>query len=370
MQFQSIWVSMYMFWTPPILLSLVAAQLLLTAAERNILVDRHALWTAGQPMLSAFAALLAGCFFYPISATFVLVPTAHLLLSENTPQVRRMAVLAIATIGGSLVALFIIHKFIVLPHLSHVPYFGDYEFDFTANIATDAAQRLSAYLLEGAFLWLGLDVPGFLELIGLAAAIGAIWCGIRAFRGSIKTTELLNLLMVCALFVIAAGPLLIVHQFTLTYRVMFTMTAIELLVLFWLLKQVPWLNALTLASAFAAVGVVSAFISVYGTASSAHAEYAIDARAVSGLPARQFHPLVILRRNSRRTAFGFDLRNDFGALSPTYIFDLLIGPRYKGPPSFDVETVVLNQRRFFIVDSREERDHHRSVIYLWVVSGD
>ena len=86
---------------------------------------------------------------------------------------------------------------------------------------------------------------------------------------------------------------------------------------------------------------MSAFISVYGTASSAHAEYAIDARAVAGLPVKQFHALVILRRNSRRTAFGFALRNDFGALPPTYIFDLLIGPRYKGPPSFDVETVVL-----------------------------
>ena len=33
MQFQSIWVSMYMFWTPPILLALIAAQLLLKAAE-------------------------------------------------------------------------------------------------------------------------------------------------------------------------------------------------------------------------------------------------------------------------------------------------------------------------------------------------
>ena len=36
MQFQSIWVSMYMFWTPPILVSLLAAQLLLTAAEYDV----------------------------------------------------------------------------------------------------------------------------------------------------------------------------------------------------------------------------------------------------------------------------------------------------------------------------------------------
>ena len=343
MQFQSIWVSMYMFWTPPILLSLLAAQLLLTAAEYDVLVDRHAVRTAGPPMLSAFAALLAGVLFYPMSATFVLVPTAHVLLSENTPRARRMAVLAVATVGGSFAALFIIHKFIVLPHLSHVPYLGDYEFVLSTQMATDAAWRLSEYLQYTSFLWLGLDVSEVPELIALVAAVGAIWCAIRLLRGSMKTGELLNVLIVCALFVIAAGPLLIVRQFTLTYRVMFTMTAIELLVLFWLLKQLPF-SAVAVASAFAAVGLASAFVSVYGTASSAHAEYALDARSVAGLSPKQFHPIIILRPPSARTAFGYELRDDFGWLSPIdHIFDLLIGRRYNGQASFDVETVEVNQ---------------------------
>lgn len=343
MQFQSIWVSMYMFWTPPILLSLLAAQLLLTAAEYDVLADRHTVWTVGPPMLSAFAALLAGVLFYPMSATFVLVPTAHVLLNENTPQARRMAALAIATVGGSFVALFIVHKFIVLPHLSHVPYLGDYEFVLSPQIVTDAAWRLSEYLREASFLWLCLDVPGFPKLIALVAAVGAIWCAIRLLRGSMKTSELLNLLMVCSLFVIAAGPLLIVRQFTLTYRVMFTMTAIELLVLFWLLKRLP-LSAAAVASAFAAAGLASAFVSVYGTASSAYAEYALDARSVAHLPPEQFHPIVILRPPSQRMAFGFELRNDFGSLSPIdHIFDLLIGRRYNGQASFDVETAAVNQ---------------------------
>ena len=235
----------------------------------------------------------------------------------------------------------------MLPHLSNVPYLGDYQFDFTANILTGTAGRLGTYLLEGAYLWLGLDIPGFPALIALAAATGAVWCAIGLIRGSMKTTELLNLLMAISLFVVAAGPLLIVQQFTMTYRIMFTMTAIELLVLFWLLKQLP-LNAFAVASAFAAAGLACAFVSVYGTASSAHAEYALDARSVAGLSPRGFHPIIILRPGSPRTGFGFALRNDFGGLSPIdHIFDLLIGPRYEGRPSFDVETAVANQDNSF-----------------------
>lgn len=345
MQFQAIWVSMYMFWTPPILLSLMAAQLLLEAAEGDFLANRFARRRAAPLVLKAFAALLAGTFFYPISATFVLVPAAHLLLNESQypRRIRRMAVLTAPVLGCAFVALFVVHKFIVLPHLSDVPYLGDYAFVLSTQIVTDAVWRLSEYLQYASFLWLGLDVPGVPELVALVAAVGAIWCALRVARGSMKTSELVNVLIVCALFVIAAGPLLIVRQFTLTYRVMFTMTAIELLVLFWLLKQLP-LSAFAVASAFAAAGLACAVVTVYGTASSAHAEYELDARSVAGLSPKGFHPIVILRPASPRTAFGVALRDDFGWLSPIdHIFDLLIGPRYKERPSFDVETVVTNQ---------------------------
>ena len=338
MQFQAIWVSMYMFWTPPILLSLVAADLLLRATERAASSDRIAVRDAAAPLVLAFLSLLTGFFFYPISATFVLVPAAHLLLSENTSKIRRMALLAVACVGAAFVTLFVVHKFIVLPHLRNVPYLGDYVFTFSSAIVTDAVQRLSNYVQEGAFLWLGLDIPEFQEMVGLAAAIGALYCAMRLVRGSLKAAAFSNFIMICCLFVAAAAPLLIVHQYSNTYRIMFTMTAIELLALFWLLKQLP-LRGITLALVLAGIGAVFAFVSVYGTALSSHVEYDVDARAVARLPAEQFHAIAQIRPIAQRTAFGFDLRNDFGALSPiNHVFDLLIGLRYRGDATFDVET--------------------------------
>ena len=112
-------------------------------------------------------------------------------------------------------------------------------------------------------------------MIGLAAAIGGFYCAIRLVRGSLKAAAISSFIMICCLFVAAAAPLLIVQQFSHTYRIMFTMTAIELLALFWLLNQSPF-RGLTLASVFAAIGAIFAFASVYGTALSSHAEYDID----------------------------------------------------------------------------------------------
>ena len=73
----------------------------------------------------------------------------------------------------------------------------------------------------------------------------------RILRRSIEQGELLNFLIGCSLFLVAAAPLLVVHQFTQTYRSLFTLTAIEVLVLFWLLKQLP-IGAARLAAIFAA----------------------------------------------------------------------------------------------------------------------
>ena len=172
MQFQAIWVSMYMFWTPPFLLSLVAAQLLLKAAEGDFVSNRFARQRAARLTLQAFAALLTGFFFYPMSATFVLVPAAHLLLTENRRQVRRMAVLAVAIVGCAFVAVFLIHKFIVLPRLTHLPDVGDYQFKFTDNAAAEAVRRLRIYLADSSSLWLGLQIPLFRYLVGLVALVG------------------------------------------------------------------------------------------------------------------------------------------------------------------------------------------------------
>jgi hypothetical protein len=341
MQFQAIWVSMYMFWTPPILLSLVAAELLLKAAEGDFVSNRYARQRAARLTLQAFAALLAGFFFYPMSATFVLVPAAHLLLTENRRQVRRMAVLAVAIVGGAFIAVFLIHKFIVLPRLAHLPDVGDYQFKFADHALTEAMRRLWIYLTESSSLWLGLQIPLFRYLVGLLALFGAGYCAVRIFRRAITTREFVNVLMACSLFVVAVAPLLIVHQFSTTYRIMLTMTGIELLILFWLLNQMP-IGALRLASIFAVLGITCSLIGIYGTSASAQAEYDVYSKAVANLSPQQFHSLVILRPARARPAFGFALENDYGGLPPiSNAFDLLIGARYKGAAAFDVATLQM-----------------------------
>ena len=358
MQYQAIWPSMYTLWTPPILLSLVAAQLLLKAAEGDFVANRFSRRRAAWLALQGFAALLAGVFFYPISATFVLVPAAHLVLNEKQypRRSRRMAVLAAGVLGSAFVALFVIHKFIVLPHLSNLPYFRDYQFDFASNVATEAARRLGVYLLDGAYLWLGLEVPAALALIALAAVIGIAYLIVRGLRRSIEQGELLDFLIGCSLFLVAAAPLLVIHQFAQTYRTLFTMTAIEMLALFWLLKQLP-IGALRLAAIFAALGIICSFADVYGTSASAHAEYALYARSVAGLAPRKHHSIVILRPNMLKKAFGFDLKNDWGGLTPIpSVFDLLIGPRYNGEATFDVVTLRMPADYAHYAQALEQND--------------
>ena len=358
MQFQAIWPSMYTMWTPPILLSLIAAQFLLKAAEGDFLTNRFARRRAAGLALKAFAALLAGLFFYPISATFVLVPAAHLLLNEKQypRRRRRMAVLAAAVLGSAFVALFVIHKFIVLPHLSNFPYFRDYQFNFASNVVTEAARRLGGYLVDGAYLWLGLEIPMVPALIVLAAIVGIACLVVSGLRRSIEQGELLNFLFGCSLFLVAAAPLLVIHQFAQTYRSLFTLTAIEMLALFWLLKQMP-IGALRLAAAFAALGIACSFADVYGTSASAHAEYALYARSVAGLAPRKHHSIVILRPNMLKKAFGFDLKNDWGGLTPIpSVFDLLIGPRYNGEATFDVVTLRMPADYAHYAQALEQND--------------
>jgi hypothetical protein len=343
MQWQAIWVSMYMFWTPPMLLALIAAHIFRIAALRTGILPTVRLAALG------FIALLAGVFFYPASAMFVLVPTAHLVLTQNAAWARKMAVVAVVGLGSAFVSLFLIQKYIVLPHMSVVPYLGDYKFDFANGLIAEATWRLGQYLWEAAYLWMVLEVPWFAKIIALGALASL---GYRAGSGCLNSfprmisgvplSTLINPIFACGLFLVAAAPLVTVHQFTQTYRVTLTMTGIELLVFFWLLKQLP-INPAKLASAFAAIGAVLAFAGVYGMAAATATEFALYARAVADLsPASREHflPIVVLRQiypDHARQAFGLDLREDFGSLGLTdHTFDLLIGPRYSGKAAFDV----------------------------------
>jgi hypothetical protein len=336
MQFQAIWVSMYMFWTPPILLALIAAHIFRIAALRTGILPTVRLAALG------FIALLAGVFFYAASAMFVLVPTAHLVLTQNKVWARKMAVVAVVGLGSAFVSLFLIQKYIVLPHMSVVPYLGDYKFDFTNDLIAEATWRLGQYLWEAAYLWLVLEVPWFPKIVALGALISLGYIALRIIRRTVPLSTLINPILACGLFLVAAAPLVTVHQFTQTYRVTLTMTGIELLVFFWLLKQLP-INPAKLASVFAAIGAALAFAGVYGTAAATATEFALYARAVAGLsPASREHflPIVVLRQiypDHARQAFGLDLKRDFGGLGPAdHIFDLLLGPRYSGKSAFDV----------------------------------
>ena len=342
MQFQAIWVAMYVFWTPPILLSLAAAHLLLKATDRDVFADHSAIWRSAQLTLSAFASVLAGCFFYPMSATAVLLPAAHLLLSENKQQFRQMAVLAAAVLGSAFVALFVIHKFIVLPRLSDVPYLGEYDYGLSGNLLTEASHRLGIYLWEGAYLWLGLEIPLVPVLVGIASAVAAVYCAICIVRRPTSASESLDALMACGLLVVAIAPVLVVGQFSETYRIRLTMNGIELLILFWLLKQLP-IASVRLASLLAVVGIGCSFVDVYGTSAAARAQHILYATAVANVPPQDSPSIAILQPTCcRLQAFGFPLRADFGGLGPAPgIFDLLIGPRYKGDTAFDVADIPL-----------------------------
>jgi hypothetical protein len=339
MQFQALWVSMYAFWTPPFLLSLAAAHLLLKATGRDILTGRSPSLRFALYVMLAFISLLSGCFFYPLSATFVLVPAAHLLLTTDNKQARLATALSVPILGSAFIALFAVHKFIVLPRLADVPYLGEYAYSFSGHLIAGAFERITIYFENGAYLWLTLQIPHVQTLILVLFVLGAVLFAIRKFRRTIGTSEAVNFLISCFLFVAAAAPLLIVQQFTQTHRVMFTMTGIELLILFWLLNQFPF-GSLRLAMLFAALGIGCAFAGVYGTSASNRADYALFSEAVATLSPREFHTITVLRPNSWRLAWGIPLDREFGVLSPSGgIFDLLIGTRYDQQASFDVNEI-------------------------------
>ena len=133
MQFQAIWISMYMFWTPPMLLSLAAANLIRDASEVAILPIPSLLRRATPRLILAFVALVAGLCFYPMSATLLLVPAAHLLLKDNENWTRRMAAISVFALGA-FVVYFAVHKFIVLPRLKERAVFGSSPIAFSRKL--------------------------------------------------------------------------------------------------------------------------------------------------------------------------------------------------------------------------------------------
>jgi hypothetical protein len=135
--------------------------------------------------------------------------------------------------------------------------------------------------------------------------------------------------------------LIAAQQFAITFRITQTMTAIELLVLFWLLSRaLP--SPTAVAAALAALSLPLAFISTYMVASTAAAEHALYARALTGLQPGQFHAIVVLRPEGRRKSFGLTLRKDFGGLGPSGNIGYLFMRRTpQGETTFDITEFVL-----------------------------
>ena len=180
MQFEALWVSMYMFWAPPFLCALIGFHLLLATIGSRILLG---------PLL-AFLALLTGVFFYPASTTLVLVPAAHLLVTENTWRARRLAVITSIALGSAFVALFVIHKFAVLPRLSHVPYLGEYEFNISQDLIGTALYKLQIHLVDGSNLWLGFELWWFPIAFGLICLRPSAY--LSSYRLALPATHLIN----------------------------------------------------------------------------------------------------------------------------------------------------------------------------------
>ena len=334
MQFQAIWVSMYMFWTPPILLALLAAHLLLKADNRS--GDRAAVGQTAGLALLAFAAILAGLCFYQMSATFVLVPMAHLLATEREQRFRLAAMAAAVLLGIAFVTYFAVHKFLVLPLLDDVPYLGVYEFQLASGVVFEAVRRALIYLDIGRHLWLGIVIPWFALVVGAIAAVAALFCLVRLAIGKLNVVDLMNFALICCLFLVAITPIAIVGQFSFTYRITFTLTAIVLIALYWLLSRAG-VPVIALAAALAATGFGAAFADVYGTAEFAGAEYQLVHGTLGGLDPREFHRIVELRPVNRPTFHGLAIDKDFGGLRPSEgIFDQIAGTRFNGKAKFDV----------------------------------
>jgi hypothetical protein len=90
--------------------------------------------------------------------------------------------------------------------------------------------------VDSSNLRLGFELSWFPIAFGLVclAAFGHI--AFRVIRRSLPSAYMINGAMAAGLFVVAAAPLIAAQQFSTTTRTTLRMTAIELLVLFWLLS--------------------------------------------------------------------------------------------------------------------------------------
>ena len=227
------------------------------ASEGDFFANRQARRRAARFTIKAFAALRVCPSLILISATFVLVPAAQLSLFNEKHLPRRSGERPCSPRSFSAAASLRCSSFTnVLPSLWQRSRDGDYKFTFESNIATEAARRLGPYLSDAAYLRAGLEILMHVALIGLAGLIGLVYLIVRIVLRSHHRDRrpdqfCYGLRVVRCRYRSAAGC----HHLAQTYRVLFTMTAIVMLALFWLLKQLL-VGGIRVAAIIAAVGLV------------------------------------------------------------------------------------------------------------------
>ena len=328
MQLHAVWAPNFTYFTPPLLLALFAsdAGLRATVAE-----NRRGL--AGW-CVAATLAVLAALFFYPPSATFILVPVAQRLLFRGGAGERRYALLSAAFLSTGYIGFFAIHRFILLPRFESLPALGEYHFVFNDSLVREALVRFIHYVYEAAYLWSAYELA-WIPLTVAVIFLAGFW--VVGQQPAALIRELAgNLALVVGLLVLASAPMLLAYMFAKSFRVMFTSTAL-LLVAGWRLTLAQLTPSLKVEAMVASVAVVICFAGVWGVSQLAAWDYKQNATALSGLDKDTFHAIVLIRPEEKKRFHDYELREDFGNLNPiSTIGDQLIGSRFDGHARFDV----------------------------------
>ncbi len=353
MQLHAIWASNFTYFMPPLFLALFAADAGLRA---TVAVSQRDLggWSA-----AATLAVLAALFFYPPSATFILVPVAHRLMFRGGTNERRYALLSALFLSAGYVGFFAINRFILLPRLESLPSMGDYHFIFNESLVREALNRFSYYVYEAAFLWSAYELAWIPYLV-TAMFLGGFWIAARQPVALIWKELFGNFALVVCLFVLACVPMLVAYKFSTSFRVMFTGTAL-LLVAGWRLTLAQLQHTAKIQGLVASSALVICFVGVYGVSQLAASEYKKHASALSGLDKDAFHAIAFIHPEEKKRFLDLKLRGDFGKVYPiSTTGDQLIGPRYKGHAHFDVaelkvsETAnsIILEKNTVVVDNR------------------
>jgi hypothetical protein len=333
MQLNATWASNFVYFNPPLFLALLGSHAFLVACDSPSQKRAPVIGALG------FGALIAALFFYPPSATFVLIPAVHLLLFGNSGRARAFAFYTAVTLCLAFLVYYLIQKVIVLPRIAELPALGDYRFAFHDRLFSRSFIRLLDHLYSASYLWVIFEIPAVPFIVGtIVLCCGGVLLLLRSLASRRDLTGLENLAIVLGLLVIASAPMVLAQKYSDSLRVLFSTTTIAVLVIFHLVSSLfDTRTARSIAAlGFAFLGGVISFVSVYEVSRLSSLEHAAYGNALAGIPRNQFHSIAVLSPVNKQ-ALGHELRADFGWVLPiSTIGDLFIGQRYRGMADFDL----------------------------------